>query len=91
MYPGLPSRLEKEMKQLYFSRVLHGDPERLSVRLPFHFSKLSQDRLKTDRYSHRLIYRNSRSESKILLDESTWFTWEGEFSFPPSSESFLDH
>ncbi|GAA5827813.1 hypothetical protein JCM5353_006431 [Sporobolomyces roseus] len=30
MYPGLPSRLEKEMKQLYFSRVLHGDPERLS-------------------------------------------------------------
>lgn len=33
MYPGLPSRLEKEMKQLYLSKVLHGDPERLSVRL----------------------------------------------------------
>ncbi|BGP26044.1 actin binding protein [Rhodotorula toruloides] len=30
MYPGLPSRLEKEMKQLYFSRVLHNDPERLN-------------------------------------------------------------
>lgn len=30
MYPGLPSRLEKEMKQLYFSRVLANDPERLN-------------------------------------------------------------
>lgn len=35
MYPGLPSRLEKEMKQLYFSKVLHGDPERLSVSSSF--------------------------------------------------------
>ncbi|KAG8901124.1 Arp2/3 complex subunit, actin nucleation center [Tulasnella sp. 403] len=30
MYPGLPSRLEKEMKQLYLTRVLGGDPTRLS-------------------------------------------------------------
>jgi actin-related protein 2 len=29
MYPGLPSRLEKEIKQLYFTRVLRGDPSRL--------------------------------------------------------------
>ena len=38
MYPGLPSRLEKEMKQLYLTRVLNGDPTRLNVRpltLPF--------------------------------------------------------
>lgn len=33
MYPGLPSRLEKEMKQLYLTRVLAGDPARLNVRL----------------------------------------------------------
>lgn len=32
MYPGLPSRLEKEMKQLYLARVLGGNPERLNVR-----------------------------------------------------------
>lgn len=31
MYPGLPSRLEKEMKQLYLTRVLNGDASRLSV------------------------------------------------------------
>jgi actin-related protein 2 len=33
MYPGLPSRLEKEMKQLYLTRVLNGDPSRLNVSL----------------------------------------------------------
>lgn len=32
MYPGLPSRLEKEIKQLYLSKVLNGDPARLNVR-----------------------------------------------------------
>ncbi|KAJ3160658.1 Actin- protein 2 [Geranomyces michiganensis] len=30
MYPGLPSRLEKEMKQLYLEKVLKGDTSRLS-------------------------------------------------------------
>ena len=31
MYPGLPSRLEKELKQLYLKRVAQGDPSRLKV------------------------------------------------------------
>lgn len=35
MYPGLPSRLEKEMKQLYLTRVLGGNPERLNARQTF--------------------------------------------------------
>lgn len=30
MYPGLPSRLEREIKQLYLERVLQGDTEKLS-------------------------------------------------------------
>ena len=30
MYPGLPSRLEKEVKQLYLSKVLNGDTSRLA-------------------------------------------------------------
>lgn len=29
MYPGLPSRLEKELKQLWLTRVLHNDPTRM--------------------------------------------------------------
>lgn len=33
MYPGLPTRLEKELKQLWLTRILKGDPERLNVRL----------------------------------------------------------
>ena len=33
MYPGLPSRLEKELKQLWLTRILAGDPERLGVSL----------------------------------------------------------
>lgn len=32
MYPGLPSRLEREIKQLYLERVLKGDTTKLSVR-----------------------------------------------------------
>lgn len=32
MYPGLPSRLERELKQLYLERVLKGDVAKLSVR-----------------------------------------------------------
>jgi hypothetical protein len=31
MYPGLPSRLEKEVKQLYLQRVLKGDTSRMDV------------------------------------------------------------
>jgi actin-related protein 2 len=30
MYPGLPSRLEREIKQLYLERVLKGDTDKLS-------------------------------------------------------------
>jgi actin-related protein 2 len=30
MYPGLPSRLEREIKQLYLERVLKGDAEKLA-------------------------------------------------------------
>lgn len=35
MYPGLPSRLEKELKQLWLTRVLKGNPERLNVSRKF--------------------------------------------------------
>ena len=33
MYPGLPSRLEREIKQLYLERVLKGDGTKLAVSL----------------------------------------------------------
>lgn len=85
MYPGLPSRLEKEMKQLYLSKVLGGDPERLSVS-PFRSPWRREDERLAQRSFLPLFHkssseveltpfsirRNSRSESKTLLVESTW-------------------
>jgi len=41
MYPGLPSRLEREIKQLYLERVLKGDTTKLSVIKPLKYFKFS--------------------------------------------------
>lgn len=38
MYPGLPSRLEREIKQLYLERVLKNDNDKLSVSCSFFFT-----------------------------------------------------
>ena len=65
MYPGLPSRLEKELKQLYLTRILHGDPARLNVRRQLCIRSLITD------YQN---CRNSRSRLKILLAGNTWFS-----------------
>lgn len=68
MYPGLPSRLEKEMKQLYLTNVLNGDATRLNVSdLLFFFRKKK-------RILMFYLYRNSKLELKILPDVSIWFT-----------------
>lgn len=61
MYPGLPSRLEKEIKSLYLQRVLKGDSSKLAV----HFN------LKV--FTHTFS-RNSDARSKILQEESTWYS-----------------
>ena len=48
MYPGLPSRLEREIKQLYLERVLKGDTAKLSVSLTHFLYQCSM-----------LLYKNS--------------------------------
>lgn len=63
MYPGLPSRLEKEMKQLYLTRVLNGDPSRLNVRLLLYLIILI--------FSISPPCRNSKLGSKTLHDGNT--------------------
>ena len=65
MYPGLPSGLEKEMKQLYLTRVLGGDPSRLNMSVDIQqwwskFGMLTQ------------YHRNSRFASRILPVGSIW-------------------
>lgn len=37
MYPGLPNRLEKELKQLYLTHILKGDVTGLNVCQPIFF------------------------------------------------------
>ena len=69
MYPGLPSRLEKEMKQLYLTRVLNGDPTRLNVR-PFCLCFLQHDRILN--LTVIRVHRNSRSASRTRPAGSTW-------------------
>lgn len=65
MYPGLPSRLEKEIKQLWLTRILQGDPERLEVRPTANVRQMLD-------FTNRLNPRNLKSESKTLPDEDTW-------------------
>lgn len=74
MYPGLPSRLEKELKQLWLTKVLHGDPTRLSVSslLPV---TASMGLLKKKPPTRR----NSKYVSRIPREGATWY-----FSVVPS-------
>lgn len=82
MYPGLPSRLEKEMKQLYLTRVLNGDPSRLNVRLYLsflpkpHTQSSSLALLSLQLTIVVIFFRNSRFVSRILLVGSTWSSLE---------------
>ena len=65
MYPGLPSRLEKEMKQLYLTRVLGGDASRLQA----------SHRVQPTRSLLMAMRRTSKSESKTPHAENTWCSW----------------
>jgi actin-related protein 2 len=64
MYPGLPSRLEKELKQLWLTRVLGGNPERLNVGLASGEWDGADARC-----------RSSRSGLRIRRGGGTWCSW----------------
>lgn len=94
MYPGLPSRLEKEMKQLYLNKVLHNDPERLNVSLFFFLSLSPISSLQEQMVTTALpplfslppaisTSRSSRFASRTRQGASTWSSSE-ELSSPTS-------
>ena len=66
MYPGLPSRLEREIKQLYLERVLKNDNDKLSVgsKMIFNFMYILKP---------LTFCRNSKSELKIHQNEKIWY------------------
>ena len=80
MYPGLPSRLEKEIKQLYLTRTLNNDTSRLEVTLKkknIFFLFLLSFLFFLQRFQPFFVFlalRNSRSALRIPLAASTWFS-----------------
>lgn len=66
MYPGLPSRLEKEMKQLYLANVLGGDASRLNVSATERIEYMKMVIILNAWYC-----RNLRYALKILQDANT--------------------
>ncbi|KAG4277068.1 hypothetical protein FPRO04_14202 [Fusarium proliferatum] len=71
MYPGLPSRLEKELNQLWLTRVLQGNPERLSK---------FKVRIEDPPRRRHMVFLGGAVLANIMADkESTWVTkaeWE---------------
>lgn len=70
MYPGLPSRLEREIKQLYLERVLKNDIEKLSVSETFYY--IDRFNLIQLNNSISMVFRNLKYASKILQHVKTW-------------------
>lgn len=72
MYPGLPSRLEREMKQLYLDRILKGDTSRLAnfkIRI-----EVSSFASLVKRLEAALTYCSSSHPTRTRRAVSTWFS-----------------
>lgn len=71
MYPGLPSRLEKELKQLWLTRALQGNPERLNK---------FKVRIEDPPRRRHMVFLGGAVLANIMADkESMWVTkaeWE---------------
>ncbi|KAI9846539.1 MAG: Arp2/3 complex subunit, actin nucleation center [Sclerophora amabilis] len=98
MYPGLPSRLEKELKQLWLTRVLKGDPERLNkfkVRIedpPRRRHMVFLGGAVLANIVSSALYRNATSPSRISIHCSLLFlyvrsfTSNGLLTIPPPTQ-----
>lgn len=72
MYPGLPSRLEREIKQLYLERVLKNDIDKLSVSFVIYYLLKSN----CSKINTLILNRNLKYELKIHQEERIWFLLE---------------
>lgn len=71
MYPGLPSRLEREIKQLYLERVLKNDIEKLSVSFTYTNYK-KRSKISRIFFFYFSSNRNSKFVSKIHQHVKIW-------------------
>lgn len=68
MYPGLPSRLEKEIKQLYLDKVLKGDVSRL---------KNFRLRIEDPPRRKHMVFLGGAVQADIMKDKNEfWITQE---------------
>src|SRR5881398_1482597 len=65
MYPGLPSRLEKELKQLWLTRVLRDDPTRLSQ---------FKVRIEDPPRRRHMVFLGGAVLANVMKDHSNMFT-----------------
>ncbi|KAI8142058.1 actin family [Fennellomyces sp. T-0311] len=70
MYPGLPSRLEKEMKQLYLVNVLNGDPSRLSK---------FKIRIEDPPRRRHMVYLGGAVLADIMKNKDSWWVTKQEW------------
>lgn len=70
MYPGLPSRIEKELKQLWLSEVLKGDPTRLDKFKP---------RIEDPPSRRHMVFQGGAVLANIVSGFifNFWFWWDG--------------
>ncbi|KAI4146781.1 MAG: hypothetical protein LQ340_005818, partial [Diploschistes diacapsis] len=80
MYPGLPSRMEKELKQLWLTKVLGGNPERLNkfkylTATRCQINRRCGFRRKNGRSKGQGLWRNSEDDSSYSFAPHIYLIW----------------
>jgi actin-related protein 2 len=81
MYPGLPSRLEKEIKQLYLEGVLKGDTSRLAVRFLLFINLFKKFKIKVEDPPRRkhMVFLGGAVLGEIMKDKDSFWISKAEW------------
>src|SRR5690349_10288270 len=72
MYPGLPSRLEKEIKQLHFQKVLKMDSDRLNL-------NKFKIRIEDPPRRKHMVFLGGAVLAEIMKDKESWWVTKQEW------------
>ncbi len=77
MYPGLPSRLEKEVKQLYLTRTLKGNTSSIGV----HFYLMQKFKIRIEDPPRRkhMVFLGGAVLADIMKDKESFWVTKAEF------------
>jgi actin-related protein 2 len=82
MYPGLPSRLEKELKQLWLTKVLGGNPERLNK---------FKVRIEDPPRRRHMVFLGGAVLANIMADKENMWITKQEWEVSPISPSIISY